>query len=343
MGIYSNNSTTLNGEEIIADEAYATSFGALELMVECQQNDLALFNHVIGCDLREAVVNLSDDEYVAESTVALNEANAKRILTSAVVLLDKIIAKIKAIFDKFIGKLNVLFTQDVTKLYKKYQTAWDTNDYSKMAVKGYRSLKNIGSEVIDLNVFKNIEISDAEIAGNYAGAEEGITSVGSFLAKALGETGEVEAKDLDAKIEERMFEKGTDEAGYVSRDKDDIEAIMTNKNLVKDIKEAKNKCLDRLSILKKQAKSLEQSAIKQGAESDAFVGAHKVVKNINNATSACTKAFNSYTKYIKKAIAQSKKVFVMAATYTPKRESVYADAYGEVLAEEVMNFFDDED
>lgn len=336
MGIYSNNSTTLNSDDIIANESYANSFGSLELMVECQQNDLILFNNVIQSDLREASYITSGDESLLESVDILNEAGVKGILSSAVILIEKIAGKIKAIFDKFIGKLSALLTKDTTKLFKKYKASWETNDFSKMAVKNYKPLKDLFA--VDLNTFKDIEIADALISGNTA-----ITTVDRFLGETIDLTSEVDPKKYDETVEKLMFGDSTDQAGAVYNDKSIIEDILTSENMIKKIKEKKTYCLNRLAVLKKDAKRAEQDVVKDGADSEAFTSAHNIVKNLNNATSACTKSFNTYTKYIKKAIAQSKKVFVMACTFTPKKESEILEARGEVVREEVMDFFFDDE
>ena len=331
MGIYSNNSTMLsNNDGIIANEAYANSLGALQLMVECQQNDLALFEGAIKYDFNEVAI-MNNNNYMTESVVAINEAGVKDMLNSAKLLIDKIITKIKAIFDKFIGKLDLLFKKDIDKLVKKYRAAFDTNDYSKMVVKNYMPIKNL--KAVDIDTFKDLDDDDT-------GMKDELT-VEYFLGKTINSTIS-DSKEYDEEVRKLMFGEETSEAGAVYDDQDNIIAVLIGgSKFLKHVKDEKQYCISQLQTLKKNVIQLESKYAKE-KDDEMLEKSHRIVTNLNLATSACTKTFNTYTKYLKKAISQSKKVFVMAATYTPKAESVFANTYGEVLAEEVMDFFDED-
>lgn len=361
MGIYSNNSTYLGEDSYVANESYATADGALRLMVECQQNDLMLFNHVIGMDFQEAAAYASNDEYMMESVQYLQEASAEGIWQSFINLVQKVAAKIKAIFEKFIAKLTALFTKDTAQLVKKYGSKFDSNDLSHMAVKGYKPLLNITNDPVDINTFKSLKPTDFNSYNDNSEISKNIRKTEVFLANCVGKSdtsSSYSTSDFSEDLEKKMFEIATDREGAVDKDRNNILSLLRDTKVIKTVENKKKDCLKKLKELEKDAVDEEkkvEDAHKKGnlyntgeASDDSkakgleTARAHAAITELNNATSACTTAFSVWTKFIKKAIAQSKRVFVMGATYVPQHNSSYFQAYGEVLEEEVLDYFDED-
>lgn len=362
MGIYSNNSTYLSDNDIVANEAYATSTGALELMVECQKNDLALFNYGIGLDFQEAAAYASNDEYMMESVDYLNEASATGIWHSFIELVKKVAAKIKAIFEKFIAKLNSLFIRDTKELLKKYETKFDTNDISHMSVKHYRPIKEYDVDsVLELDTFRNIKLDNMQsrFSGKNDASEitKEIKKKEKFLSIAI--KGQTESdtytfERFSEDLERKMMDPETDADGAVDRQKDTIKEVLRNNHIITNIDKKKRACLKTLDGLKREAEKASKEADRAEYQADGEVSASTIkgravsranaaVTELNNATAACTEAFSEYTRNLKKIISQCKKVFVMGATYVPhNNSSILLNAYGEVLEEEVMNYFDED-
>lgn len=353
MGIYSTNCTILSENDFIADESYANAFGAYRMMVESKQNDLALFNNVIQIDFQEAYANANGDETtLMESVMALQEAGASNLWQSFIELIKKIGAKIKAIFEKFIAKLNGMFTKDTKALLKKYESKFSSADLSTMAVKNYKPLKNI-TDPMKFDVFTdtniNSKISTVQGNGSSESISKAIPKETWFLSQCLKKA-PPEFRDTSAfrdYLDKEMFGLPTDAEGAVKTDKQEIMSLLRDNKIITNTEKHKTQILKDLKGLQRTAeeekKNTEKNDKLEGKDKElALAKANAAITSLNNANSAVTTAFTAWTSNLKTAIAQSKKVFVMGATFTPKGEATLLEAQCEVLEEEVLAYFNED-
>lgn len=362
MGIYSMNRTVLSENDFIADESYANAFGAYRMMIEAKNNDLTLFNNVIQLDFQEAYANISGDEALMESVIALQEAGAAGIWQSLIDLLKKIGNKIKAIFDKFIAKLNGMFTKDTKALLKKYESKFSSAYLSKMSLKGYKPI--LDSEPMDYNVFNTNFIKDkvADITNKTSSDDISKATSGNgreldFLTNCLKGSERpkfTSSSDFRDYLDKKMFGMATDAEGAVAKDKDKILEVLRNNKIISQTEKDKNKILKDIKELIREYESQKKEAEK----AEVGTGDGKVSqddKNLNlakanasvivaqNAQSAVTTAFSAYSQNLKSLIAQCKKALVAGATFQPKGEaSELWEAQLDVVEEEVLLYFNED-
>lgn len=352
--IYNSNRTYLSEGSIEADLAYATPVGALEAAFESAKMEETIFESLIMNDFQEAeAMHASNRDAAMLEFAAIQEASIGSVWRSFIELLKKIGAKIKAIFDRFAALLTALITKDTAVLVKKYEAKVNANDYSKMAVKGYKPLKEI-RHPLNWMAFKEIagHIDSFSRQENVDAMEKAIKSKNDFFGVLLSKSAVRDEEAFRKDLEDKMFGTATDSAGAVKTDMSNIITLLKDNKIVNDVKKEQATIEKELNELRRtaEAKEKEASNRKEGSadyesRNHEMAAASKCITELNNANGAVTNAFNAWSGNIKKAIAQSKKVFVMAATYTPKKAAYEAailfEAEGNVIEESVLDWFEE--
>lgn len=345
MGIYS---TDYSDNSVIANEAYATSFGAMQMVVEAKENDLAMFNALIGRDLEEAAANASGNTAVMEQVEVLTEGAINNIWLKVVELAKKIAAKVAAIFEKFITKLAMLFTRDNATLIKKYQDKFLGKDLTKMAVKGYRKPKTTNltdDSILQVNAFKDIDYSKFAAKTDVDDIRKATRTAGNLLSETIGSSKEdITTVEYNEEAEKKFFEDKKDVDGIDKSEMNDIVTILSGKKILADVKKKKTDILSALTKIQKAAESKKKEEAKLEDNDDRTIALAKVnahISEISAAQSAVGVAFTTWNRCIKAAISQARRVFTMGVSYTPKTEATLLAAFGEAAEIEVEAFFDD--
>lgn len=119
MGIYSTNRyNSLGNYTVDPVEGYNGEIGAAISMIECTQNDLALFNGIIASDFQAACMVTEGAD--AEEIYVVQEGALSAAWEKLKAFFKKLWEKIKSIFHTFIAKMDSVFMKDSKAFYKKY-------------------------------------------------------------------------------------------------------------------------------------------------------------------------------------------------------------------------------
>lgn len=366
MGVFSGNRSHLgrySGEEVTANENYIGSVGALQMTLECYQNDQAIFEAVLGMDFQEAA--------------AVNEGVELDVYTEAVggfadkikEFVKKSWEKIKGLFQTFLTKFNSVVMRDNKAFVEKYKRTVITKDLSKMKYKWSQPKENRLAELKLSDA--EIEVSDAILAAK-GGEQEKINdelSSGDYLDNLL--TGLIaentDSKSFSKDFHSAMFEDEYKEEGLKSDRLNTIINILTEKKIISDIEKSK-KNIDKyfskvlrdidkaISGIEKNFPSKSDETVKYDAgaagknqykKSEAGKEASKL-NTIYRVVSTTQTAINMYcSRYIeakKFEIKQARAVFAKAASFNPKavkESAILAEAAFEAAEYEVMSSFED--
>lgn len=122
MGVYSGNRTLL-GESIIGanDPAHI-----MEMVLECERNDMRMFEAVINCDFVEAFAEAGLTSLTEDEVSGAKEETKKGIGKKIKELFQKAIEQVERFVATFIAKIKNLFNNDA-KLYKQYSQNFTAN------------------------------------------------------------------------------------------------------------------------------------------------------------------------------------------------------------------------
>ena len=198
MGIYSPNrmggsAAALN---VVANENYAPIDMGM-VMYESACNDMAIFEATLKADFME-IKGLQEGTLLESELSALNEANAKALFTSLKTSLKKFWEKIKGIFQNAINKIATAVSGE-RALIKRYDEA------KKNAPKDFKiEFKLVPAKE---NVFADPDVEG--MVRNNINAEELKRDelIGGCLAKAVGASEKLTAKEFNAKAFEKWFDK----------------------------------------------------------------------------------------------------------------------------------------
>ena len=124
MGIFSTNSRPgLANYTVEAAEGYGGPGAGYKIMVECHQNDMAMFNGLIQLDFNEAYAGINESSIITEGAIGNFFKKLKEFFL-------KLIEKIKGLVKSFMTKFVAMFVRDNKDLVKKYhkQVVKNLND-----------------------------------------------------------------------------------------------------------------------------------------------------------------------------------------------------------------------
>lgn len=134
---YSHNVFGGVSSNIAPAEGYTNEHAALEVMAECYQNDLKLFEAALYTDFQEsAMIHEGASE---ESLVAMQEGAIGDFFKRIKDLFKKLIAKVKAIFRAFMAKFDSVFMKSNKEFVNKYKVEVQKKDLSDLEVKYSKS------------------------------------------------------------------------------------------------------------------------------------------------------------------------------------------------------------
>lgn len=121
MGVYSGNRTLLGESSSMNDGSHI-----MDMVLECERNDLKMFNAVINCDFVEAFAEAGITTLTEENTGEVKTEAKKGIGKKIKEMFAKAIEQVKRFIATFIAKIKNLFANDA-KLYKKYSANFTSN------------------------------------------------------------------------------------------------------------------------------------------------------------------------------------------------------------------------
>lgn len=322
MGVYSmDRHQATNVPVVEADMSYYGAAGAQRILAECCQNDLAFFEGVIAGDFKTAV-GLREGTILESEMQAITEGTISGFFGKLKELVKKIWAKIKGLFKNFFIKINALCTGDNKKLVAKYKKEVLNKDLSKMKFKWG---KKIPGKIINLGVLPS-PTSALEVK-----AEDETDFKEKYYGKMI-ETSSCSVDEFAKEAHSYMFEdeeeyEGLKDAGISVSDlivtltnsndilKDAAKVQKDNDKLFSDILKSLDK--DEKELINKIASKDTNAADKNAAEQDLSV-LHNIQRGVNCINTLATAGVTAMINAAKYHIAQSRRVFIKAASYNPK-------------------------
>lgn len=373
MGVYSTNRSHLgnySSEEIIANENYIGSVGALQMTLENYQNDQAIFEAVLGMDFAEAqAVNEGVEVEV------FTEASVGGFIDKIKEFIKKAWEKIKGLFQTFITKFNNVVMRDNKAFVDKYKKAVLTKDLSKMKYKW--SKKKIDKiEITDSDLTKRADDCISIMKKDTKQMEDHLEKLndGTILENILKDFlkgNSTDAKSFKKDLHEYYFEDEDEEEGLKSTDLTEIITTLSDKKLLSSIEKSK-KNVDKyfnnlLSAINKLNNTIQKDvpSDKNTSKSHKLNANGKDLYDVNykekrgdvqvsrlntlyKHVSVTQTAVNMYTGGIlaeaKFHVAQCRRVFAKAAAFNPKavkENAILIQAIGEAAEYEIMSTFED--
>lgn len=370
MGVFSTNSHLGSSVELTPNENYFGEAGAIQIMIENEQNSQLMFEAVIGMDFQEAVAvrEGAEVEILTEGAITDFVAKVKEVF-------KKVCEKIKGVFNSFIARLRGVVTKDNKKFLDKYKATVVKKDLSKMKFKWSAPKDNDFVAEDKLNEIeaglsvdlKKIAGMDSKALDNHISELNDGTVFEEMAAKVVGE--KVEAKEFSKAFHEMTFEDEDEVEGVSANLLGEIMSILSNNKLISDFqKQIKNvdklynsvsKQLDKASTAIAKGIPGEGSvsaSIKLGDDDSVSVSgnsnttkqlAMKKVTTMSKAVAVTQKlsamTANEVIKATKFHIGQCRRVFAKAAAFNPKsvkESAVFAEAFGSAEEYDVLSLLD---
>lgn len=121
MGVYSGNRTLL-GESMEVDN----TGHVLDFVIECERNELKLFDAVLGCDMIQAYTEAGLTTLTLNEAEEAEETSEKSLGKKIKELFEKAVAAVKRFVATFIAKVQNFFANDA-KLLKEYGKNFSAN------------------------------------------------------------------------------------------------------------------------------------------------------------------------------------------------------------------------
>lgn len=143
MAFYSSNRlSNLGTTKVAANESYVGSAGLGRLMVESEQNDMAIFEAVLAHDFSEAR-GIHEGTILESEIRSLNEGSIKEFFTTLKAKLMKFWEKIKGVFKTVYAKLTEWIVRSGKAFVNLHRKELTTKDFSKFPGMAYRpNVKN---------------------------------------------------------------------------------------------------------------------------------------------------------------------------------------------------------
>lgn len=232
MGVYSGNRTLL-GESVSSNNIGHV----LDMVIECERNDLHLFEAVINCDMIEAFTEAGLTTLVREDADNAKQESKKGIVRKIKELFIKAFEAIKRFIATFIAKLSNFFSNDA-KLYKQY-----IDNFEKNAV-GYKIDGWTPINYSKSQDFVNGQVRYGDFVKYEGGKKISFPEVRSLIEKAQDNDAIDKAvEEYKKQSKESNIAKSVDELiwGPKAEKKDDYEITSADKDFIKKmVKDGKN-------------------------------------------------------------------------------------------------------
>lgn len=327
MGVYSGNRTLL-GESMGVDNIGHV----LDFVIECERNELKLFDAVIGCDMIQAYTEAGLTTLSEADNDDAQEQSKKSLGQKIKELFKKAIATVQRFVRTFIAKVSNFFSNDA-KLIKEYKSNFGANAVGYELPFDWKPI-NYNKVQEAVGVFGSGVLSkEFEKRCNFIGSSR--ENLDSDKLTKIIEDYKKENKELDPykTIEETFWEK-EEKSNYVltNRDVAGIGAIMAGStSLINSVKRAGN-----FEI--KELKSAQNSIkiVKSTVDNDsglAILNAQYKLANIFIKQSQ--KILNAIIGGLTRILAQCRRAYVSAGkNATEKKATTEATVlYDNLLAE----------
>lgn len=327
MGVYSGNRTLL-GESMEVDN----TGHVLDFVIECERNELKLFDAVIGCDMIQAYTEAGLTTLSEADNDDAQEQSKKSLGQKIKELFKKAIATVQRFVRTFIAKVSNFFSNDA-KLIKEYKSNFGANAVGYKLPFDWKPI-NYNEVQEAVGVFGSGVLSKKfEIRCNFIGSSR--ENLDSDKLTKIIEDYKKEIKELDPykKIEETFWEK-EEKSNHVLTNKDvaGIGAIMAGStSLINSVKRAGN---FEIKELKSAQNSIKIS--KSTVDNDsglAILNAQYKLANIF--IKQAQKTLNAVIGGLTRILAQCRKAYVSAGkNATEKKATTEATVlYDNLLAE----------
>lgn len=337
MGVYSGNRTLL-GESMEVDN----TGHVLDFVIECERNELKLFDAVLGCDMIHAYTE------AGLTTLTLNEAeeaeksSEKSLGTKIKELFEKAIAAVKRFVSTFIAKISNLFNNDA-KLIKKYGKNFANNaagyvlkfSWRKPNYKVFTNPETIISDMFSSDMGEG-RVQDYDTVINVVGRCSSTDAINEEIERYKKES---KGKDIYAIVDKQLFASKKAEEDYKldNNDADQIfKAMSSSTRFINTVKRMGNYTIKELkekqSNLKASSKFTENDlglAKLNGMYKAGSIYIKDVQKLLNATLSALTRI-----------LASCRKVFVAVGKNAgeTKATNEAATLYDNLLAEASDNY-----
>lgn len=355
MGVYSGNRFQFGGidpDTVYANESYDGEIGAQMILAENAENDMAIFEAVLGNDF-QTVIAMQEGTLLESEVTIITEGSLGDFYQKIKTFLTKVWEKIKGLFKSFMVKLNGIVIRDNKKFVEKYKAeVLKKPSLSKMK---YKWSKPTGNSISPQGVpYRNgLETAATEEAiRKYV--EDKIDSgdlMEEILAKTIGgkkvEVGEYTKEAHSYQYDDEDTEEGlggsmlTEIMNTLVSGGNTLKALTKTQtdadklfsNLVNDIEK------DRNTILKPMPEA-DKTDSEKNARSTSIARANALYQVMQVYASASTKATSASIEGAKYGIKQARRVFAQAAAYNAKKEdAVFVEAAGEAAEYEVDSNF----
>lgn len=364
MGIFSQNYRPgFNNYTVEAAEGYGGPGADSKIMLECYQNDMALFEGLISSDFHAAYAAINGS--VTESTV-ITEGAIGDFFKKIKEMFLKLIEKIKGLVKSFMTKFVAVFIKDNKELVKKYhkQVMANLNDKTKkMNEMTFKMHKNVyESDYINIITIKDFDllydktmketrgITDAQKFNDMKDTleEETINDLNKILDENITSLSELRASAIKSSLgEEEEFE------GYTSKLNTFIEKTLSESSTtLKSAKSAQDEAERKCKKVVNSAESEQKKAsnLKNGellymydsTQASAYTALMYKAATLDQ--QVVTSLMGAQLEALKVALKDCRAVYIKAAARRAVREdALLFDMIDEASNYEVDTMFESED
>lgn len=340
MGVYSIDRHNMT-DVIPANESYDHVTGPARILLESEQNDIAVFTAII-CNDMSNITKMNEGALLESELENLNEAAGASFFETIGKAIDAVISKIKGMIKSFIEKVSVMLSVNSTKFVKKYADVLEKKDLTKFTYKVRKSTTGDRSIVVDTkalmeqyskDVFDEIWGRDAETVKSKLADYENSDSLRCELLNTTYSGLNVSSpKDYHEAIMNAMFKPEEEYTGLSANDVRSIVAMLSVETpFLKVIETSKNQDIADLSAMSKE---FHKRARDKKEDKDIQVVANAQYKITQIGNTALVAAYSEWMSAIKFDIQQYFAVLKKAVIYTPaaKNESSELEDYAYSVA-----------
>lgn len=362
MGIFSQNYRPgFNNYVVEAAEGYGGPGAAAKIMIECQQNDMALFKGLISSDFHAAYAAANGS--VTESTL-ITEGAVADFFKKIKEMFLKLIEKIKGLVKSFMTKFAAVFVKDGKELVNKYSKQIKENIRNKkmkmdeMTYKMHEGVTNYinGKKVFAFTFNENdLLFKSVKTADKASWTDEQIDKEAVTVLNKLGLQCS-EPSDLNEELRENYIGDIEEEEGYNITLNSKIEEILKGSaKLIRDAESAQRKaeklCNNNIKEAdKKMSEASKKYSDLKGDEDVAVKTSKEWHKNLTEVyykfatldQAAISTIMSFQLEYLKTIAKDARSLYIKAASRraVAKEDAVLFDVIDEANAYEVDMMFD---
>lgn len=357
MGVYSGNRFQFGGidpDTVYANESYDGEIGAQMILAENAENDMAIFEAVLGNDF-QTVIAMQEGTLLESEVTIITEGSLGDFYQKIKTFLTKVWEKIKGLFKSFMVKLNGIVIRDNKKFVEKYKAeVLKKPSLSKMK---YKWSKPTGNSISPQGVPYNTglepdsKLTEEDIRKYVEDKIDSGKMMEELLAKTIGGN-RVDVDEYTKEAHSYLYDDEDQEEGLggsmlteimntlvsggdtlkaLTKTQTDADKMFSN--LIKDMEKERN------TIIKPMPEA-DKTAADKIERSTSIARANALYQVMQVHASASTKATSASIEGAKYGIKQARRVFAQAAAYNAKKEdAVFVEAAGEAAEYEVDSNF----